>query len=577
MISERYTHSKVVILLAFLDLLVCSMTIIPSVHATPSSISLSISSSPVVILHSSNEGKFADSGNSTITITTNHAAGYTLTAKANNSTSLEGTKGGNIPSISTAVSPANYADDTYASTNSLNDTWGYKPSVLYNSSTGATDANTNYLPSPGLGTAQSPADTLAVTNNANDGSYTVSIGTRVTTATDVDSYSNAFVFTVIGNPTPYAITYDQNTTDTVTNMPTNHTTSDPGATGETVTIDSTVPVRDGYIFKGWCSVSTSDDTCSGTTYNPDGGGTALSLAVNQQSSSNAFTVYAMWGIPAPKTIADSATMQEVASCPDTLTIGQVFTIEDARDNQDYKVARLADGKCWMVENLNLAGGTAISADTSDVDASYVTNFTTSKNLTKDATNNTIILPASSTSGFENNNYSNVYNSGNKTNCGASGQNIPCYSYYSWDAATLGSGRSIGTDNTDAPYSICPKGWRLPTSGSRSNNGWKRGDFYALATAYGANLESNYYDDSATTGANFYDNAGPGTTPNFLLAGSYYYSSFSSGGSAGLYWSSTSYSDIYGAWNMGFDSGGIQSANDFGRRDGFSIRCLFSAQ
>ena len=272
----------------------CSGFFVSSVHATPSSISLSISGSPVVILHSSNEGKFADSGNSTVTITTNHAAGYTLTAKASSSTSLEGIKGGSIPSISTAVSPANYADNTYATTNSLNDTWGYKPSVLYNSSTGATDANTNYLPSPGLGTAQSPADTLAVTNNANDGSYTVSIGTRVTTATDVDSYSNAFVFTVIGNPTPYAITYDQNTTDTVTNMPTNHTTSDPGATGETVTIDSTVPVRDGYIFKGWCSVSTSDDTCSGTTYNPDGGGTALSLTINQQSTTNTYSLYAMW-------------------------------------------------------------------------------------------------------------------------------------------------------------------------------------------------------------------------------------------------------------------------------------------
>ena len=265
-----------------------SIFVVNNTFATPSSISISISGSPSVTLTSTAEGRFADSGDSTITITTNHAAGYTLTAKASNSTSLEGNNGGSIPSISTAVTPANYADSTYAASNNLNDTWGYKPSI-YNSS-----ANTNYLPSPGLDTAQSPVDTLAVTNNANDGSYTVSIGTRITTATAIDSYSNGFVFAVTGNPTPYAITYNKNTTDTVTNMPTNHTTSDSGANGETVTIDSTVPVRDDYTFKGWCSTTTSDDTCSGTVYNPDGGGTDLSFTIDQTSATNAFTLYAMW-------------------------------------------------------------------------------------------------------------------------------------------------------------------------------------------------------------------------------------------------------------------------------------------
>ena len=69
--------------------------------------------------------------------------------------------------------------------------------------------------------------------------------------------------------------------------------------------------------------------------------------------------------------------------------------------------------------------------------------------------------------------------------------MPCYSYYSWDAATLGSGRSISTENTGAPYSLCPKGWRLPTSGSTENYAWKRGDFYHLATIYGIDLENAY--------------------------------------------------------------------------------------
>ena len=302
--------------------------IVSNSYATPSSISISLSSAPSVDIASTSEGKFGDSGNSTITITTTHAAGYTLTAKASNSTNLEGTNGGSIPSITSAVSPTNYADNTYASSHNLNDTWAYKPSVLYNASTQTTNPNTDYLPSPGTGTAQSPIDTLAVTNDANDGSYTVSIGARVSTATAIDEYSNQFVFAVVGNPTPYAITYNKNTTDTVTNMPTNHTTSDPGAIGETVTIDSTVPVRDGYTFKGWCSTTTSDDTCSGTVYNPDGGGTSLNLTINQTSSTNAFTLYAMWKVDGINLYDAVAAQLKTNSTACTVTAGGKCSQDD---------------------------------------------------------------------------------------------------------------------------------------------------------------------------------------------------------------------------------------------------------
>ena len=256
-------------------------------------------------------------------------------------------------------------------------------------------------------------------------------------------------------------------------------------------------------------------------------------------------------------------------------VGDITTLYDNRDEQAYQIAKLADNKYWMVENLSLAGGTSLSADNTDVTSAYISSFTTSNNLTKNG--NTIVLPGSSTSGFNTNNYSYVYNSGNKTNCGVSGQNTPCYSYYSWDAATLGSGRTIATENTDAPYSVCPKGWKLPTSGNSSNNEWKRGDFYKLATAYGANLESYHYDNSSATGSNFYNNAGPGTIPGFLLAGLYNSGFFSSGGGGAFYWSSTSRSNTSGACYSDFNSSGVDSANSYGRNAGFSVRCLFSGQ
>lgn len=310
---------------------------------------------------------------------------------------------------------------------------------------------------------------------------------------------------------------------------------------------NTYTAPSGKIFKEWNTAA-------------DGTGTSYT---DQQSVTNIATVgttlplYAIWFNP--------IYMQDM-SFDECTTEG--ITVYDRRDMQEYTAAKLADGDCWMTTNLNLAGGTALSADDTDVDASYINNFTTSRNLTK--TGDTIVLPASSQSGFDINFNADVYNSPS-TDCSSSSG---CYSYYSWDAATLGSGRNLQEDNVEAPYSICPKGWRLPTSGDTIEDGWKRGDFHALATAYGANLESNFYDNSSATGANFYNNAGPGTTPNFLLAGYYRDGSFARGGSSGGYWSSTSSTDVANAsQSLGFQSYRVYASNYTTRDFGYSIRCI----
>lgn len=225
----------------------------------------------------------------------------------------------------------------------------------------------------------------------------------------------------------------------------------------------------------------------------------------------------------------------------------------------------------MIENLNIAGGTAISADDTDVSSDYITNFTTSNNLTKDDTNNMIVLPESSISGFNTRNYSYVYNSGNKTT--ACNDATPCYSYYSWDAATLGSGRTLEIDNTDAEQSICPKGWRLPRIRTTSDTNWQTdNDFYALAHQYG--LDSTTSTSELDDG--FYAQAGPNTIPDFLLAGSCGVGSFTNGGTSGHYWSSTSssYSSTGYAHNFAFSGSDVRSATQGTRRFGYSIRCLF---
>ena len=286
-------------------------------------------------------------------------------------------------------------------------------------------------------------------------------------------------------------------------------------------------------------------------------------------------------------IDDITTMQEFSTrseaIKNSMTTNTVYTLTDTRDGESYKIAKLADGNVWMLENLNLAGGTALSAGDTDVTSEYIDGFATGGNLTK--TGNTIILPASATknsnnnkltdsSQFSDNSNAYVFNSNNKTNCGAGGQNTPCYSYYSYIAATLGGKQADGAtaetrNGYNAAASICPKGWKLPTSTTSNapaatSPNWKTGDWYALATAYGANLENNNNQTSNT----FYNNAGPGTTPNFLLAGNCHSGSFYYGGDGGYYWSATS-----GTYLLYFGSGYVYSASGGARYYGLSVRCL----
>ena len=256
-------------------------------------------------------------------------------------------------------------------------------------------------------------------------------------------------------------------------------------------------------------------------------------------------------------------------------------VVDKRDEQEYTIAKLADGKYWMTENLNIAGGTALSSEDTDFDSNYTLPTTDGWTVS----DGKLILPASAVKNdadnnltdstqFGTNNYAYVFNSGNKENCGASGQDTPCYSYYSWDTATLGSGRSISTDNTDADYSICPKNWKLPTSRYTATfdaTTAQDSDFYNLATNYG--MSTGVWGQSTS---NFYNQAGPSTTPDFLLAGSYFDGSFGAVGSYGLYWSATSFSNSTNARSLFFYSGDVYSTSNSNRRLGYSVRCLFGS-
>lgn len=252
------------------------------------------------------------------------------------------------------------------------------------------------------------------------------------------------------------------------------------------------------------------------------------------------------------------TASEKADVVTSMEEERVYVLKDSRDNKTYNIAKLKDGQVWMTSDLNLAGGTTLNAADSDV-----------------PTDNYFTLPTSSKSGFSSDSTAYVYNSGNETtNQADCTDSRPCNSYYSWTAATAGrkdaSGNIVTGNGYNAAYSICPNGWRLPTATTsnapaNSNNNWKTGDFYKLATAYGADLESSHSQGSAT----FYNNAGPNTVPNFLLAG---WNASTYIGTRGVYWSSSSCSSAL-AYILDFTSSSVGSAYDGYRRGGNLVRCV----
>ena len=61
---------------------------------------------------------------------------------------------------------------------------------------------------------------------------------------------------------------------------------------------------------------------------------------------NGFTLYAHW-------VESTGNLQGWNDCS-ALNLNQVIGLTDTRDNNVYAVSKLADGNCWMIENLRLA-------------------------------------------------------------------------------------------------------------------------------------------------------------------------------------------------------------------------------
>ncbi|MBQ9029795.1 hypothetical protein IJ114_03470, partial [Candidatus Saccharibacteria bacterium] len=102
--------------------------------------------------------------------------------------------------------------------------------------------------------------------------------------------------------------------------------------------------------------------------------------------------------------------------------------------------------------------------------------------------------------------------------------------YNWYTATAGTG-TYNTSSGTVSSSICPKGWRLPTSGTN-------GDFAILDIAWGGTGEGRANANTYSTFTGAYTS---GSNGGFDLPGYIDGSSLKNVGTLGIWWSSTAYS------------------------------------
>ena len=278
--------------------------------------------------------------------------------------------------------------------------------------------------------------------------------------------------------------------------------------------------------------------------------------------------------------------------------GNTARLQDTRDGKYYWVAKLADGNCWMTQNLELdLGGRTLTPQDSDVSSNWDHDAVGGNAYTsaQDGTGNSsliqswnlgkVVWKTPDSTGYCSG--SGVYDFTNSA-CQAYWQDVSTWApmteyrtdgvtyddntqtydahyltgnYYSYVAATAGSGASVTTSGDKAPDSICPAGWELPTTDSAYDS--TPGSFYnLLMNAYG--LSSNSTGGTAMRSAPLF----------FVRSGNVfsYRDYLSEAGSRGDYWSSVSGSSGM-ACHLRFLSSRITPLSYTDGYNGKSVRCV----
>ena len=407
-----------------------------------------------------------------------------------------------------------------------------------------------------------------------------------------DTYSGQVIYTLVHPSnadaplqpqpsTPGRITYYANASSAVGTMGQRYASDNSN-----VMLNPSNFSRTGYGFAGW-----SDAYDYATNPNAHFYGPMEDITTPSDLTTKGLSLYAVW-------IKSAGSIQNW-TCPNntTMPIGTVTALTDQRDNNTYAVAKLADGKCWMIENLRLDntaehnsdGALARGYGTSTTYGNFSglaepesANFSYSNvanslyySGTQEGTATVNIGTNESKYRFPRYNNQNT-TSRSDNSAGNNYENTYSYgNYYTWTAAVADTTNYNNNNTSVTNTSICPAGWHLPTGGSSANS--TNSDFWQLGVSLmGFDPANNENYTTSETNSNSktalqmirsYPN-------NFIRSGYISDSSISGRYSLSVYWSSTtsSSSKAYRFLENGqLVYPGTNSVID--KNTGFAIRCI----
>ena len=404
-------------------------------------------------------------------------------------------------------------------------------------------------------------NSLNITVSSDNVSLNLNPGSQPYDSTDL----NVSVGT--NNPWGYRLYLKADTTDL-----TNTTYTDPAyinTLSGTATGTSTLfPVNKwGYRISSLSSGNTADSSVvdtTGTYFYPFVSDTLIgssTTSVNDSASTLTFASKVNYEKPAGTYTLDfsfravpKVTTLDMQNLDPTVCTTDPTLVTDSRDGQTYAIARLADGNCWMLQNLKLGAKTeSLTLTAADSNVSGA-GFTLNNKLADGkfpATTITDTAPGSRNAFVYD---SQAYYCADTYGC-----------YYNSYTATAGSMTSSTGAGVNVNYSVCPAGWTLPTGGSG-------GQFEILATAYGGtgiDAVTKLLVANPTTAT---ENVNGQYTPGFLLGGIYGADGATYVAENSQYWSRTSYSIGRGHCLLIDDSSVYPAPYDH-KFYGRAVRCL----
>ena len=194
----------------------------------------------------------------------------------------------------------------------------------------------------------------------------------------------------------------------------------------------------------------------------------------------------------------SGNMQDFSPCSSVAT-GTSGTLTDSRDNQQYTVAKIGS-KWFMTRNLAIGCNGSGSSYGSSVSSKSLDSTTSNVDTTWSTPTDLLTNPdySSSTSGYT---------------TAAMMCNSTYGAWYNYKAATAGT---ISTDSntTEASYSICPKGWKLPTNSEFTTLKDTSGSTTSFSPVTGGNYFRGYLE--ATGSGSWWSSTADGATGRYTL-------------------------------------------------------------